>query len=73
MRRRNKVRLDALVLNKVIYSSSMARSTECKMISVGKMEKTAPLYTMEPACRGLSLVTPSHTRPPWPLSLSVAQ
>ena len=36
MRRRNKVRLDALVLNKVIYSS-MAR-TEYKTISMGKME-----------------------------------
>ena len=37
MPRRNKVRLDALVLNKVIYSS-MAR-IEYKMIAVGKMEK----------------------------------
>ena len=48
----------------------MAHSTEYKRIVVGKMEKSAPLYTTEPACRGLSLDTPSHTRRPWPLSLS---
>ena len=71
MPRRIKVRLDALVLNKVIYSS-MAH-TEYKMIVVGKMEKFAPLYTTEPACRGLSLVAPSHTRQRRPLSLTVGQ
>ena len=70
MPRRNKVRLDVLVLNKVICSSSMARSTEYKTIAVWEMEKSAPLYTTEPACWGLSLVTPSHTRRRWPLSLS---
>ena len=57
MPRRNKVRLDALALNKFIYSS-MAR-TEYKMIAGGKNRKM-----------GLSLVTPSHTRRRWPLSLS---
>ena len=51
----------------------MARSIEYKTIAVGKMEKSAPLYTTEPACRGLSLVTPSHTRQRWPLSLTVGQ
>ena len=71
MPRRNKVQLDTLVLNKVIYSS-MAH-TECKTIVVGKMEKFAPLYTTERACRGLSLVTPSHTRRRWPFSLTVGQ
>ena len=45
----------------------MAR-TEYKTIVIGKKEKSAPLYTMEPAYRGLSLVTPSHTRRRWPLS-----
>ena len=45
----------------------MAR-TEYKMIVIGKKEKSAPLYTMEPACRGLPLVTTSHTRRRWPLS-----
>ena len=48
----------------------MARSTEYKMIVMEKMVKSAPLYTTEPACRGLSPVTPSHTRRRWPLSLS---
>ena len=33
-------------------------------------KKSAPLYTIEPTCRGLSLVRVSHTRRRWPLSLS---
>ena len=37
----------------------MAR-TEYKTIVAGKKEKSAPLYTVEPACRGLSLVTRSQ-------------
>ena len=37
MPRRNKVRLDALALNKIIYSSMAC--TEYKTIAVGKMEK----------------------------------
>ena len=67
MPRWNKVRLDVLVLNRVIYSSMAC--TEYKTIVVGKMEKSAPLYTKEPASQGLSLVTPSHKRRRWPLSL----
>ena len=58
MPRRNKVRLDALVLNKFIYSS-MAR-TEYKMIAVGKMEKWVCLsrvssHNLTQGRRGLSL------------------
>ena len=54
MPRRNKVRLDALVLNKVIYSS-MAR-TEYKTIVVGKMEKWVCLssHHLTQGGRGLS-------------------
>ena len=68
MPRRNKVRLDALVLNKVIYSS-MAR-TEYKTIVVGKMEKWVCLssHHLTQGRRGLSLSAlvsdPAASRPP---------
>ena len=55
MPRQNKVRLDALVLNKVIYSS-MAH-TEYKTIAVEKMEKWVCLssHHLTQGGRGLSL------------------
>ena len=55
MRARNKVRLDMLVLNKVIYSS-MAR-TEYKTIAMGKMEKWVCLssHHLTQGSGGLSL------------------
>ena len=68
MPRRKKVRLDALVLNKVIYSS-MAR-TEYKTIAVGKMEKWVCLssHHLTQGRRGLSLSAlvsdPAASRPP---------
>ena len=47
---------------------------EYKMIAVGKMEKSAPLYRMEPACRGLSLEhTISHKAAVAFLSLTLVQ
>ena len=68
MRRRNKVRLDALVLYKVIYSS-MAR-TEYETIAMGKMEKWVCLssHHLTQGRRGLSLSAlvsdPAASRPP---------
>ena len=69
MPRRNKVRLDAFVLNKVIYSSSMARSTEYKTIALRKMEKWVCLssHHLTQGGRGLSLSAlvsdPAASRP----------
>ena len=68
MPRRNKVRLDALVLNKVLYSS-MAH-TVYKMIAVGKMEKWVCLssHHLTQGGRGLSLSAllsdPAASHPP---------
>jgi hypothetical protein len=47
----------------------MAR-TEYKMIVIEKKEIRSTIY-VEPACRGLSLVTLSHTRRQWPLYVTI--
>ena len=68
MPRRNKVRLDALALNKFIYSSMAC--TEYKTIAVGKMEKWVCLssHHLTQGLRGPSLSVlvsdPAASRPP---------
>ena len=57
---------DNLTRVAVVYSKEgWVPCLEYKMIAVGKMEKMGLSI--------VSVITQSHTRPPWPLSLSVGQ